>query len=253
MTDSEQESLDHRTFTGRTLRGSRFVECDLTDVVVRGSEIAGMELDSPWLLDEGGRLLVNGVDVVPLVDAELNRRFPGRELRTAEDVPGLRTAWDAVERTWAATVARAQAMPAGTVDASVAGEWSLAQTLRHLVMATDVWLGRAILRQDEPYHPIGLPNADDGGSAAYDRSVFSAETPTFAQVVEARADRQARVRAYLATVTAEDLVEHRPNPHAPQHDETVLSCLRTILDEEWEHHRYAVRDLDTLEGRTSTP
>ncbi len=26
-------------------------------------------------------LLVNGVDVVPLVDAELNRCFPGRELR----------------------------------------------------------------------------------------------------------------------------------------------------------------------------
>jgi hypothetical protein len=26
----------------------------------------------------------------------------------------------------------------------------------------------------------------------------------------------------------------------------VLSCLRTILEEEWEHHRYAVRDLDSL-------
>ena len=30
------------------------------------------------------------------------------------------------------------------------------------------------------------------------------------------------------------------------HAETVLSCLHTILEEEWEHHRYAVRDLDAI-------
>lgn len=53
-------------------------------------------------------------------------------------------------------------------------------------------------------------------------------------------------RAYLATVTVDVLAEERPSPHAPSHPEAVLSCLRTILEEEWEHHRYAVRDLDTL-------
>lgn len=36
------------------------------------------------------------------------------------------------------------------------------------------------------------------------------------------------------------------DPHAPEHPETVRSCLGTILEEEWEHHRYAVRDLDAL-------
>ncbi len=40
----------------------------------------------------------------------------------------------------------------------------------------------------------------------------------------------------------------RKNPHAPDHAETVLSCLHTILEEEWEHHRYAVRDLDALKA-----
>src|SRR5699024_7411756 len=119
------------------------VGCDLSGVVVRGSELGGMELDSPWLLEGGHRLLVNGVDVVPLVDAELDRRFPGRELRLAADPEGLRAAWAALERTWARTLARAEAMPAGAVDASVDGEWSFAQTLRHLVMATDTWLGLA--------------------------------------------------------------------------------------------------------------
>jgi hypothetical protein len=26
----------------------------------------------------------------------------------------------------------------------------------------------------------------------------------------------------------------------------VLTCLHVILEEEWEHHRYAVRDLDII-------
>ncbi len=248
MDGTEPESLRGRTFRGRSLRESRFVGCDLNGVVVRGSDVAGMEVDSPWLLEDGGTFVVNGVDVVPLVDAELNRRFPGRELRTAADPQSLRRAWAALEGTWAATVARAAGMPTGTVDRSVDGEWSFAQTLRHLVLATDIWLSRAVLEQAHPFHPLGLPGDDDGGgTAAFDGSELAARTPTFEEVLEARADRQARVREYLDGVTASELAAARRNPHAPDHEETVLSCLRTILEEEWEHHRYAVRDLDTLD------
>ena len=248
MSESQPESLRGKTFHGRTLRGARFIGCDLVDVVVRGSDVAGMEMDSPWLMEGGSRLIVNGVDVVPLVDAELNRRFPGRELRGSQDPQSLRRAWQAVEEAWAATLDRAVAMPPGTVDASVAGEWSLAQTLRHLVMATDVWLGKAILEREQPYHPLGLPHDDDDETAAYDKSVFSAKTPPFEDVLEVRADRQAMVRDFLAAVTPEGLAAQRKNPHAPKHHETVLSCLGTILEEEWEHLRYAVRDLDTIAG-----
>lgn len=204
-----------------------------------------MEIDSPWLLEGDGRLLVNGVDVVPIVDAELNRRSPGRELRTATDPAGLRSAWSAVERAWAATVDRATLMPEGTTDASVDGEWSLAQTLRHLVMATDTWLGKAILELEQPYHPAGLPH-DGHDSAAYQPSVFSVERPSFAEVLAARCERQAMVRDFLAAIQPHELAESRKNPHSPDQPETVRSCLSTILEEEWEHHRYAVRDLDRL-------
>ena len=149
------------------------------------------------------------------------------------------------------TLARALAMPPGALDASVADEWSFTQTLRHLVMATDTWLGKAILEQSQPYHPAGLPNDDD--SPAYDASDFFTESPPFTEVLEARADRQAMVRRYIADVTSEDLAAPRRNPHGPDYPETVLSCLRTILEEEWEHHRYAVRDLDTLAQARPTP
>lgn len=248
------DDLRGATFTDVDLRGARFAGADLSGAVLRGVAVADVEIDSPWLFDGDHFLRVNGVDVRPFVDAALNRRFPGREQRGAETPEGLRAAWEVLQRTWAATLDRAAGLPAGAVDESVGGEWSFAQTLRHLVMATDTWLGRAIQRIEQPYHPVGLPNDDDGGgTAAYENtSVFSNTSPSYAEVLEARAGRVAMVGEFLATVTPGKLAEQRSNPHAPQYGETVLSCLHTILDEEWEHHRYAVRDLDASEAASGS-
>ena len=56
------------------------------------------------------------------------------------------------------------------------------------------------------------------------------------------------VRDFLATVTSDDLAATRKNPWAPAYPETILSCLHVILNEEWEHHRYAVRDLNAIDA-----
>ena len=65
-------------FIGADLRGARFAEADLSGVVMRGVNAGGVDIDDPLLCDGGSFLLVNGVDVIPFVEAELNRRFPGR-------------------------------------------------------------------------------------------------------------------------------------------------------------------------------
>jgi hypothetical protein len=234
-------------FTGADLRGARFAEADLSGVVMRGVKAEGVDIDDPFLCDGGSFLRVNGVDVIPFVEAELNRRFPGRADRRAADPDGLRAAWAAVERTWSATLERVAEMPAGTADVPVGGEWSFAQTLRHLVMATDLWLGRAVLQAGQPFHPLGQPGAGyqaDGN----DMPVFTTVTPSYAEVLEARAGRVAMVRDFLATVTPGELAMTRKNPWDPEHQETTLSCLHVILKEEWEHLRYAVRDLDAIEA-----
>ncbi|MFD0972141.1 DinB family protein [Plantactinospora endophytica] len=225
----------------KDLRGARFNRSTLAGAVMRGVDVRGLDIDAPWLAD--GALLVNGVDVVPLVEAELNRRLPGRELRQARDPDGLRTAWTALEQAWAVLVTRALAMPEGAVDVSIDGEWSFAQTLRHLAFATDAWLGKAILRLPQPFHPLGQPHVEyetDG----YDMSILATEKPTFAEVLQVRADRQAMVRDFLATVTPDLLAESRPSAWSPEHHVSVLRCLHVILDEEWEHLRFALRDLE---------
>ncbi len=242
---TESDDLRGARFVATSLAGAHFERADLSGVVMRGVDLAGAELDSPWLLEEGSTLLVNGVDIVPLVDAELDRRFPGRELRRASDPESLRAAWAAIESSWADVLARVEQMPAGTVDMSIGGEWSFSQTLRHLVMATDTWLRKAIQGIAAPYHPLGQPHveyATDG----YDTSVFRDGIPTFAEVLAARADRVAMVRDFIAGATPELLAAPRPSAWSPQVSKTVLSCLHTILEEEWEHQRYAVRDLDAI-------
>jgi hypothetical protein len=248
-TFTRSDELQGAEFVEADLRGARFVGADLSGVVMRGVEVAGADIDAPWLFDGEGVLRVNGVDVVPFVEAELNRRFPGRAERRAGDPDGLRAAWAVLERTWAATLERVAAMPAGTVDVSVGGEWSFAQTLRHLVLATDAWLGRAVLEVEQPFHPIGqaFAGAEDDG---LDMSVFTTVSPPYAEVLEVRTGRVAMVRDFLAAVTSEQLAATRTNPWDPEHQETVLSCLHVILQEEWEHHRYAVRDLDAIESKS---
>ncbi len=246
-TFTQSDQLQGAEFVDADLRGARFVRADLSGVVMRGVDVQDAEIEAPWLSGGGSSLRINGVDVVPLVEAELNRRYPGRGDRRAGDPAGLRAAWATLERTWAATLERVAAMPAGTVDVSVDGEWSFTQTLRHLVMATDLWLRRAVLDVEQPLHPLGQPYAEYEADG-HDMSVFSTGTPSYADVLEARAGRAAMVRDFLATVTPEELRATRKNPHDPAHAETTLSCLHVILQEEWEHHRYAVRDLDAIEA-----
>jgi hypothetical protein len=79
-------------------------------------------------------------------------------------------------------------------------------------------------------------------------SIFANAAPSYAGVLEVRAGRVAMVRDFVATVTSDDLAATRKNPWAPGYPETVLSCLHVILKEEWEHHRYAVCDLDSIDA-----
>jgi hypothetical protein len=238
------DELENATFSRVSLRGARFASCDLSDARIRGSDAQRLELDIRDI--EDAPLYVNGVDVVPLVDAELNRRFPGRELRMAESIDDLRRGWSAVSTAWESLLDRAASMPEGSIDASVEGEWSFAQTVRHLILATNAWLHGGIAGVPQPFHPYGQVfdgYAQHGG----DMSLFS-EPPSYEALLAVRAEHQEMVRDYLAAASDETLAETCANPWDSEHVITKLTCIRVILIEEWEHLRFATRDLDALEA-----
>jgi hypothetical protein len=234
--------------------GAEFAHADLSNVQIFRSMMSDARLRAVYLngtvieaafLDEG-TLHVNGVDVVPLIEAELERRNPGRELRHSTTPEGLQQAWAAVESTWATTLDRVADMPPATPDLSVHDEeWTFSQTLRHLVFAIDAWLRKGILDLPAPFHPFGQPHGE-AGEDGFDMSQLTAETPDYADVVAVFRERQQMVREFLSTVTADQLAERHPFVWAPEHELSVLQCVHVMLHESWEHHRYAVRDLDAI-------
>jgi hypothetical protein len=194
---------------------------------------------------EGLRL--NGVEVAPLVMAELERRYPERAKLRATDPEGLVGAWAMIEDIWQMTIARARELPPPMLHARVDDEWSFVETLRHLVLATDCWLRRMVKGMDRPYHPWGL-----AGSWLTDPANWGIDpgaNPSVEEILELRRERMGEVGLTIGVVTAEELERVCAAPKAPGHptrDHTVQACLHVILNEEWEHNRYAQRDLDIL-------
>lgn len=240
-------AIAHADLSGATISYS-----DLRGAVVRASDLSGvvmraMDLDGADLDGEFHTFTINGVDVAPLVEAELTRRTPARALIGASDPDGLRAAWRAIEAMWEPTYERVAAMPAGAQDVTVGGEWSFAHTLRHLVFATDGWLRHGIQGRPDAFHPWGMPYTGYLRRAG-DLGVDVDATPSYPEVLAMRADRVEQVRRALAEMTAERLEETTGTPPWEPHRMPVLTCLHVILAEECEHHRYAVRDLDLIEA-----
>lgn len=236
------DEFEGATFLRTSFKGATMRFGDVSGLTMRGVDLDGLDVDSHDLFF--GKVFVNGVDVVPLVEAELNRLFPGRELQKAETIEGLTEGWFAVQDAWAATV---KDTPRDLVDAHVEDEWSLAQTLRHLILATDAWLRGGILGVEQPFHEIGqiFTGAEQMG---FDMSIFRHEPAEFEEVLAVRAERQQLVTDFLAAATPELLAEERPNPWGGDDwRPSVGDCVRVILEEEWAHLRYVRRDLALLQ------
>jgi hypothetical protein len=240
--------LTNARFHAVDLSNARFDAVDLTGVRFRGADMVNVDISG--MIEN---LRVNGVDVVPLVEAELDRRYPDRVKMRPTDAEGFRAAWEILERLWQRTVERARGLPSDLLHERVEDEWSFIETLRHLVFATDAWVCRAILGEASPWDPLDLPHDEmpDEPSVPRDREA----RPALDQVLPLRADRMDRVRRVLAELTDETLAgmtEPVTEPGYPEPESfEVRRCLRAVLNEEWQHRLYVERDLDVLRSRQS--
>jgi hypothetical protein len=233
--------VDDLDLSGVHLHGASFESAKITDASLCGADISG---------DIEG-LRINGVDIEPLVQVELDRRFPERMKLRATDVEGLRDAWSMLESLWSGTTGRASRLSLDLQKRRVDEEWSFVETLRHLIFATDCWLFRGVQLDRHPYHPWGLPWAGVDPDSARELGLDISGTPNLADVLPVRFDHQQAVRTALKNLTDRELADVRTAPDEPGHpngEHSVLHCFHVLLKEEWEHHRYAVRDLDVLES-----
>ena len=244
----EDVDLSGAQLHGVDLSGARFEGVDLSGAVMRGVDLIGVDI-----YGQIENLIINGVDVGPLVSAELDRRYPGRAKMRPADPAGFREAWDILERLWGGTVDRARRLPPELLHESVDGEWSFIETLRHLAFATDAWVRRAILGDPSPWDPLDLPwnEMPDTPGVPRDRDA----RPSLDVVLELRRDRMSTVRQVIEGLTdasLDDRTEPVEGPGWPPPSAfPVRKCLLVILNEEWEHRLYAERDLSALQARST--
>jgi hypothetical protein len=241
----ERVDLSGAEFRSVDLNGARFRGVDLHGVVMRGVEFVDTEI-----YGEFQNVTINGVEIWPLVSAELDRRYPDRPKMRPTDPAGFREAWDVIERIWTGTVDRARGLDPEQLHESVGSEWSFIQTLRHLVFATDSWVKRAILGDPIPWHPLGLPWDEAPDTMPVPRDWEA--RPSLETVLELRRNRMSTVREVVDGLTDESLDANTEPVDAPgwppPRSFPVRECLLIILNEEWEHRLYAERDLAVLEG-----
>jgi hypothetical protein len=256
VNEFRQQDLSGARFEELSLQGAVFHDVNLENVLFDNVNLRGARVRGALVVDVAisgmiDKLRVNGVDVVPLIEAELNRRYPDRAKMRPADADGFREAWAILERLWGETVDRARALPPSLLHESVEGEWSFIETLRHLVFATDAWVRRTVLGDPAPWDPLDLPHDEmrDEPSVPRDR----AARPPLDEVLALRADRMTTVRTLIAGLIEDDLYRMTDPVTEPGYPESrsysVRECLETILDEEWEHRLYAERDLAVLESR----
>jgi DinB superfamily len=232
-------------FDDTYLVGARF-----KNVALKGARITGSQVVDVDITGEVERLTVNGVDVTEFVEAELDRREPDRTKMRPRSPAEFREAWAILERRWAETFDRAGRLDPELLHERVDGEWSFIETQRHLVFATDAWIRRALLGDPSPWSPLDLPHDDmaDLPEVPRDQSV----RPSLDEVLELRRDRMATMREVVDGLTEQQLEGQTTPVTEPGYPESrdflVADVVGCIVNEEWYHHQYAIRDLAVLES-----
>jgi hypothetical protein len=234
---------------------TKFQDQDLTDVEFRECDLSRARLIGVVMQDaviDGlvSNLVVNGIEVTSYVEAELDRRHPVRLLIRSADPADLAEGDRQLRADWATTIERLRAMRPGIEHQRFGGEWSAVETLRHLIFVHDSWFRRCCLGSTRPFSSIGL--ASDFVPDQQEQGLDPTAAPGLDDVLSVRGEQDAELAAWLATATSDTLSAAAPVPAGsgwPPYalGKSVLECLQVVLDEEWAHHGFCVRDLDLLE------
>jgi hypothetical protein len=216
--------FDGEDWSNQTLHNINFENARVQEANLDGSSFSGYV----------GSMKVNGFVIWPLIEAELTRLHPEYPKLKVADVASCREALEIVLSQLDATFARARALPEAKRRERVDDEWSVIETVRHLVYVIDKWLTFIIEGGDDATDPIALPNTAD---APIDPNA----DPSFDEAAAAWRDRRAHLEAYVGELSSDEL-ERNVRYGIP-----ALHGMNVIFSELWWHNRYMARDLEVLE------
>jgi hypothetical protein len=230
--------------------GGDFSNKKLCNVDFTNARIVGASMVNASFEGEIVGLKINGIEVQPLISSELERRHPERKELFTTTPEGMKHAYDIVFGQIDETLERARRLTEGQRNERVDDEWSVVETIRHLVFAVDAWILRVVLGRTDPYDPIGLPFTEMPPTLGV--TCDPEARPSFDEAVAVWKGREQIVRGVVDGLTPQELerkiiVAGDGYPAAGVETE-VIGPLWTILEEAWWHNRFMNRDMDVLEG-----
>src|ERR1700752_249745 len=131
-TTYEYPKLLNELFHHVDLSGSTFRLVDLNDVWIRRDDLHRLRIRGAELMDveidgELRNVRINGIDIAPLIEAEMGRQDPDYAQMKPTTADESRRAWDTLERRWAETVERARRLDPALLHKRVDEEWSFIQ------------------------------------------------------------------------------------------------------------------------------
>ncbi|MEX0875145.1 MAG: DinB family protein [Actinomycetota bacterium] len=161
--------------------------------------------------------------------------------RVPADVDAARSSVTALTDTLEATVSRASSFTEDELNRSIDDEWSTVESLRHIVFVIDLWLGRVIQGEEDPFHPIGLP-PHFAPRVLPGSSIDPEASPTFDEACGVLRGRLGMLASFVAELSDDELARS-----IGTHAETVAGGLGVVFDELTYHDVFINRDLTKIE------
>jgi hypothetical protein len=242
--------LSGAVFRDVNLCGARFEDVNLGDATIRNANLGGLQIVDANIVG----LTIFGIPVDTLIEAELERRNPGRvRLRLTdphdpEEVRAVMEHLDEVRRQFCEALRAADVH--SLVTRPTAEKWSALEHVRHLVFAEDLYLNRWILRNTEPWNRLGLLPAFLARDPNY-ADVGSQPTNDLEAVLVAWEEINAHVRAFVADVASAEL--RRDTSDIDFGQGTVGGVLQGMARHDLHHIRSAEALIERNDGTPDHP
>jgi hypothetical protein len=235
----EKRNMQGTVFRDVNLEGAVFDDVNLAGGSIRDATLENFSIDEAYIKG----MTIFGIRVDLLIEAELDRRDPERvrlRMEDPHDPASVQVLMDRLDELRAGFCNLLRSTEPRILTAQPGPErWSVIENLRHLVFAEDLYLNRWILRNDQPWNPVGLiPNflKDD---PAYD-GVGGEPTEDLEAILAAWEEIHAQMKEVSGLLTAEELRQDTSDTDFGQG--TVGGVLQGLARHDLSH----IRDVEKL-------
>lgn len=246
----EKRDMEGSVFRNVNLQGSVFDDVNLAGGSIRDANLKDFSIDDAYI--EG--MTIFGLRVDLLIKDELDRRDPERlrlRMEDPHDPASVKVMLDRLDELRAEFRDLLRSTePKVLTSRPEPDRWSVIEILRHLVFAEDLYLNRWILRNDQPWNPVGLLPSFLQDDPAY-AGVGGEPTEDLEVVLTAWEEIHAQMREVSVSFTPEEL--RRDTSDTDFGQRTVGGVLQGLAQHDLHHIREAEALIKELVGESRPP